>query len=390
MSRKRLFVKTTFTHTAVLMFTGILAVHGQTLTTLVSFGGNTGSLGDRPLTPLVQGLDGNLYGTTSFGVNNANVGTIYRLTPDGTFSTIFSFNFFADGESPNALTLGTDGNFYGTTHAGGANDCGTVFKITPEGVLTTLYTFSQSVGEFPSGALFQATDGNFYGTTQYGGTYDYGTFFKITSEGVLTTLQNFTHNVDGGIPLGGVIQATDGNFYGTSDYDDTSTFFVITPSGSFRRLTPTFGMQMFGQPLIQAANGNIYGASTYGSPTGDSQGSVFSMTTRGIVATVHTFDTTAAEFPDGGVIQASNGKLYGTTSNGGTGCAGRGCGTIFSVDTLGNFSLGYKFHGTSDGSVPLAGLFEATDGSLYGTTYDGGTKELRHDLQVFRRAASVR
>ena len=146
-----------------------------------------------------------------------------------------------DGAFPYGLVQATDGNLYGTTNVGAAQDYGTVFKMTPSGKLTTLHTFcSQSNctdGARPAAGLVQATDGNLYGTTYEGGANDYGTVFKMTPSGKLTTLHSFcseSNCTDGASPTAGLVQATDGNLYGTTDGGGANGFgtvFKITPSG---------------------------------------------------------------------------------------------------------------------------------------------------------------
>ena len=176
-----------------------------------------------------------MYGTTEYGGAN-RYGTVFKITPSGALTKLYSFcsqSGCADGANPfGPLVQATDGNLYGTTQIGGANTsgcggqgCGTVFKITPSGTLTTLYSFCSQSG-CPDGAnpysrLVQATDGNFYGTTVSGGAFTYcgfaggcGTVFKITPSGSLTTLHSFDGG-DGAGPLG-LVQATGGNFYGTT------------------------------------------------------------------------------------------------------------------------------------------------------------------------------
>ena len=186
------------------------------------------------------------------------------------------------------LIQATDGNFYGTTEWGGAYGHGAVFKITPAGTLNTLYSFCSLTnctdGDAPTAGLIQATDGNFYGTTHVGGADRWkGTIFKITPAGTLTTLHSFKQSHgDGCEPNAGLIQATDGNFYGTIPYCGVhgyGTLFEITPAGTF--------------------------------------------------AGVHSFDLTDGAFPYAGLIQSADGSLYGTTVNGGTSCPAYGCGTAF-------------------------------------------------------------
>jgi uncharacterized repeat protein (TIGR03803 family) len=190
-----------------------------TLTTLYSFNGTDGAF---PTAGLVQGVDGNFYGTTDQGgaSNNCFVsfpgcGTIFKITQSGTLNTLHSFSS-TDGAFPAAaLVQGTDGNFYGTTDSGGANNLGTVFQITPSGTLDSLHSFDSTDGANPYGALVQGTDGSFYGTTSSGGANAWGAIFKISTAGLLTVLHSFD-GTDGGVPFAGLVQSTDGTFYGTT------------------------------------------------------------------------------------------------------------------------------------------------------------------------------
>jgi uncharacterized repeat protein (TIGR03803 family) len=201
------------------------------LTTLWSFCSLTNcSDGAYPQASLVQGLDGNFYGTTANEGANS-VGTVFRITSTGALTTLWSFCSLpdcSDGAYPEAaLVQGIDSNFYGTTSGGGTNNAGTVFKITPAGALTPLWQFCSlpdcTDGAYPYAALFQAADGNFYGTTEYGGTNDDGTIVEITPAGVLTTLYQFS-GPDGENPGASVVQGTDGNFYGTTPFGGNGFF----------------------------------------------------------------------------------------------------------------------------------------------------------------------
>ena len=200
-------------------------------------------------------------------------------SPAQTLVTLYSFcaqQNCADGDYPRAgLVQATDGNFYGTTYGTRENcqqGCGTVFKLTPQGTLTTLHSFSGGDGANPWAGLVQATDGNFYGTTFYGGTQGFGTVFKITPSGTLTTLHSFDGS-DGAYPEAGLVQATDGNFYGTTGW---GTVFKITPSGT---LTPFCSLDGPPNQLVQATDGNFYGTT---SRSGDDlYGSVFKITSAG-------------------------------------------------------------------------------------------------------------
>jgi uncharacterized repeat protein (TIGR03803 family) len=258
-----------------------------TLTTLHDFGSPSGD-GAGPAAALVQATDWSFYGTTRFGGSNCS-GAIFRITPKGKLTTLYSFcsqRSCAAGYDPVAgLALGTDGNLYGTTSQGGANGYGAVFKITPSGTLTTLHTFTgyPTDGAWPFGNLIQATDGNFYGTTYFGGAYDdcesviggCGTVFKMSPEGTLTTLYSFcamSQCDDGNFPYAGLVQAADGNFYGTAFYGGSmsdGTVFKITPAGILTVLHAFDGSDG-AQPsiIIQGINGSFYGITTeYGSPT---------------------------------------------------------------------------------------------------------------------------
>ncbi len=185
------------------------------------------NMGSNVYAGLVQGSDGNFYGAThNSGAND--VGTVFRMTTDGVLTTLVEFTGNGTsnkGSLPRAgLVQGSDGKFYGTTGGGGANDAGTVFRMTPAGVLTTLVEFTgngtSNKGSLPRARLLQGSDGDFYGTTYLGGGNNLGTVFRISPSGVLTTLVQFTGNGTsnkGSKPSAGLVQASDGNFYGTTE-----------------------------------------------------------------------------------------------------------------------------------------------------------------------------
>jgi uncharacterized repeat protein (TIGR03803 family) len=187
-------------------------------TTLVNFDGTNGA---NPQAPLVQGADGNFYGTTVQGGAYGG-GAVFKITSAGTLTTLYSFcasgGSCPDGLWPYAgLVQASDGNLYGTTEGGGASDAGTIFKITPSGALTTLYSLCTQNGDgcYTFAGLVQASDGNFYGTTWVGGALDQGTVFKVTPGGTLTTLYSFCSQpncTDGSDPTAALVQARDGNF----------------------------------------------------------------------------------------------------------------------------------------------------------------------------------
>jgi uncharacterized repeat protein (TIGR03803 family) len=165
----------------------------------------------------VQGRDGNFYGTTRQGGTN-NSGTVFKISSDGALTSLYSFGSANSGYFPQTgLVQGSDGYLYGTTADGGSNNDGTVYKISTTGTLTTLHSFTYgNDGGTPWAGLVQGSDGYFYGTTVGGGTNDNGTVFKISTNGVLTSLYSFTGDKDGEWPEAGLVEGSDGSFYGTT------------------------------------------------------------------------------------------------------------------------------------------------------------------------------
>ena len=375
----------------VLVFCFAMAITSpaQTYTTLLSF---DGSDGQNPNASLVQGTNGNLYATTFGGGAHSPYGTVFEINPGGTLTTLYSFcaqTKCSDGDEPvAAFLLDSDGNLYSTTFAGGTNGYGTVFKITPGGTLTTLHNFNMTDGAYPSTGVVQATNGSLYGTTRSGGGDNDGTVFNLTVDGTLMTLHSFDRT-DGYEPNGPLIQATDGNFYGTTYSGGTNgygTAFKITPGGtlttlySFCSQTNCTDGALPGAGVVQAANGNLYGTTTDGGTNG--YGTVFEINSAGRLTTLHSFDGTDGYSPMAPLIQATDGNFYGTTYLGGTNCCGRGrvtYGTVFKVTPSGTLTTLHSFDG-GDGDEPFGALFQATSGTFYGTTFYGGA---RNDGTVF-------
>ncbi len=218
----------------------------QTVTNLYSFLGYPND-GHAPYAGLVQGSDGNFYGTTEAG-GASDDGTVFRISPSGIYTNLHSFRGSPnDGADPQAgLFQGSDGNFYGTTYRGGTHSFGTVFRISPSGSYTNLYSFrgSPNDGASPEAGLVQGSDGNFYGTTYDGGTNEAGTVFRISPSGSYTNLYFFRDSPnDGANPQAGLVQGSDGNFYGTTEgggpgRTGSAPCFGLVPAAAKQLFTP--------------------------------------------------------------------------------------------------------------------------------------------------------
>jgi uncharacterized repeat protein (TIGR03803 family) len=382
----------------LMMLAAAIAAPAQTFTTLAKFHLSDGAYSRAGL---VQGLDGNLYGTTTEGGNTecnhpAGCGTVFKLTPAGTLTALYAFcpqSPCTDGRNPYAgLSLGTDGNLYGTTYLGGAHKFGSVFKITPGGRLTTLYSFCALGGAFcsdgsgPLSGLVLGSDGDFYGTTQSGGSAGYGTVFRLTPAGDFTNLYTFCslkNCADGASSIAGLVQGTDGNFYGTTAEGGAysmGTVFKITPTGLLTTLysfCAQSGCPDGDQPgvaLVQAVDGDFYGTTQTGGAS-RFYGTAFRITPEGALTTLHSFCSLPGcadgNQPNAPLVQANDDNFYGTTTTGGVPAAG----TIFKLTPDGVLTTLYTFcseAGCPDGDWPFAPVFEATSGTFYGTSYQGG------------------
>ncbi|HTR44020.1 MAG TPA: choice-of-anchor tandem repeat GloVer-containing protein [Pseudomonadales bacterium] len=295
-----------------------------------------------------------------------------------TFIPLYSFTGGNDGANPVAnLMQANDGNLYGTTYEGGTNGYGTIFRISTSGALTPLYSFTNgNDGANPYAGLVQASDGALYGTTQYGGTNDYGAIFRTTTNGAFIPLYSFTGGHDGANPRGGLTLANDGNLYGTTENGGTNfdgTVFRITPSGALTSLYSFTGGHDGSYPvagLVQASDGKLYGTTYEGGTNG--YGVVFRITTNGVLTPLYSFtDGHDGAYPVAGLVQASDGNLYGTAEEGGTNFDG----AIFQIKTNGVLTPLYSFTDGNDGAAPSAALVQANDGNLYGTAYEGGAND---------------
>lgn len=380
----------------VVLFT-FVASHAQTFT----YGELTGITGANPLGALVQGLNGDLYGTTDLGGANGS-GAIYRLSADGKYSKIYDFcsqSDCIDGQYPQGLILAANGNFYGLTLGGGANNgeycdifggCGTIFELTPSGELITLYSFCSQAncadGASPLRSLVQGINGNFYGTTINGGVHctNCGTVFEITPQGQFTSLHSFCNPQvckDGFQPEAGLVLATDGNFYGTTTAGGASgygTVFKMTPGGtgsilhSFCSEANCADGASPEAALIQGTDGNLYGtAALLGA---NDEGVIFRLTLDGAFTTLYAFcpngNCSDGQTPTAPLMQANDGNFYSTTY------AGDSHGNIYQMTPDGAVSSLYDFCAGGfpcvDGYEPESGLTQYTDGTFYGTANLGG------------------
>lgn len=359
-----------------------LAVSAQTFTSLVDFNGTDGLY---PIGYLAQGTDGNFYGVTSGG-GASGYGTIFRLTPAGELTTIYNFCAqpnCADGTYPEGgLLLTSGGVFYGTTAYGGDTSCiapygcGTIFKITQRGVLTTVHTFESTDGAVPWAGLAEV-GGVFYGTTLNGGevpcstfTRGCGTVFKMNPGGALTTLFTFDYD-DGAISIASLVQASNGDFYGSTNRGGNSGCFALGSCGTVFKITPSGSLttlKSFGDggapngPMVQATDGNLYGT-TY-------DGAIFKLSPGGRLAMFHQFigGEQGGVIPEG-IMQATDGNLYGPTFYGGS----NDYGSLYQLTLSGSLTDLHDFDST-DGFGAQGALLQSTSGIFYGAASYGGNE----------------
>ena len=344
-----------------------------THTLLHSFHDGDGSI---PVGGFVQGTDGLLYGTTGFG-GSYGFGTAFSLTPDGTLTTLHSFATDEFGATPNAgLTFGADGNLYGTTWQNGGGGRGTVFSLTPSGTFSLLHTFITGEGKETSAPLTLADDGNFYVASFMGGANDMGAILKIAPSGQVTVLHSF-NSTDGANPgYGPVVQGSDGAFYGTTENGGGSnlgTVFRVTAAGEFATIhsfSGTDGATPFGG-LVASNDGNFYGTTYAGGPdwvpNGSSGwGTLFKITTAGAVTTIHALNYFDGSGPAATMIKASDGNYYGTTLYGGT----SGLGSVFRITPGGLEAPANLAAQAGDGYVQLtwSAVPSATSYAVYMST----------------------
>ena len=402
-----------------------------------------GSDGANPYAGVTIGADGSLYGTT-FAGGAANAGTVYKLDASGSETVLYSFTGGADGGFPYAGVIAdSSGNLYGTTVSGGAKQanctvhgCGVVYKVTPSGQETVLYTFpGGAAGESPKAGVIADAAGNLYGTTVAGGlstcehTRGCGVVYKVDSSGHETVLYAFKGGADGAVPAAGVIADAAGNLYGTTtngglrcNGEGCGTVYKVTPSGQKTTLIEFSGQADGGNPLVgltRDAAGNLYGTAQGGvthagnvyrlDPAGDyttlywfpatpsyvatdlhyptavildpsgnlygatwyqgSGGMVYKLDPSNQETTLHAFSPApGGTSPWAGVILDPASNLYGTTYYGGASNAG----AVYKIDAEGRLTTLYSFTGGTDGGHPSAGVVRDSAGNLYGITTAGG------------------
>lgn len=382
-----------------------MGLSAQTFNVLANF---SPAVGADPFGSLVQGINGDIYGTADYGGNDAcqkGCGTVFKTSVAGGLVTLSSLNGTDGFNPPAGVTLAANGKFYGVAYYGGSTGNGTIFQVTQSGTLTTLHNFDNTDGSEPASTLVQGLDGALYGTTFEGGTNTanefVGTVFRITVGGALTTLYSFcslNNCADGKNPRGNLLQASNGNFYGTTTAGGFNrgpcsggcgTIFEITPAGKLTTLHKFCSLSNCADGIVPqtgvvlAPNGNLYGTTEWGGANTCTEvsidygcGTVFEITPSGELTTLYNFcsqdNCTDGSYPSA-LILGSDGNLYGTTSSGGVKDCGlrSGCGTVFEITPSGTLTTLHNFVET-DGGAPGGALLQDTNGTFYGTASIGG------------------
>ncbi len=332
----------------------IFKISGPGVVPVATLSGSGGS-------SLIAGTDGNFYGTAS--------GQVFKMTPAGAISTVSILESPEPGSHFSDLVRGADGNFYGTSDSGS----GAVFRLSSAGAYSLLGTFDEGLG--PSAPLLLASDGNFYGST-------YSTVFKMTSGGAISHIadRRYAQGLYSRAPL---VMGTDGDLYGITEsggdnVKDAGTLFQVTPDGTLSTPVVFNGTNgSGGTGLLQASDGYFYGT-TLGGGTSN-KGTIFRMAQDGTLTTLVSFNSANGASPQAGLIEGADGNLYGTTGSGGV----NGDGTIFRMTPGGTLTTLVNFDG-NNGASPEAKLTQGPDGSFYGTTYSGGVKNAGTAFRVTR------
>ena len=366
------------------------AASAQTVTELHTYPIGSGAWsGIRAPQAMAQGRDGNLYSTIANNGTGTSVdGTVYKITTTGTLSEVYSFCSLTgcdDGNDPEGgVALGLDGNLYGTTKIGGKDGAGTIFKVTPTGTLTTLYSFTNSTDDSaPIYRVVLGQDGNFYGVSEAEYNGQYGAFFRISASGVFKELADFDYT-NGSLP-NLPTQGTDLNFYGTAQQggDNGTNCGVIYKATTGGKITvlhnfagyPTDGCRPI-SVLVQGTDGDFYGTTYSGGVSaadGNGNGTIFKISPSGVYTVLHSFtygvsgssNIYDAQLPQAGLTLGTDGNFYGVGANGGM----KNYGAIFKITPSGTESVLYSFCNTTCTSFsPATPLVLHTNGDLYGNT----------------------
>ena len=298
-------------------------------------------------------------------------------------TVLHDFNGHTEPWAPVGVMQGSDGNFYGVTEHGGTSNHGSIYRMTSDGTIAVLYSFPGGEGgAYPLATLLEANDGNFYGTTHEGGESNNGTIFRMTPDGTVTILHRFTNGPTsaGRSPASRLIQGSDGNIYGATTqgpgiyggYGGSGTVFRMTPIGDVA-VIGTFSRSPTG--IIQASDGNFYVSISIGDTAElEPKGKIVRMTPAGSSTVLHTFVDNSEGHTPSALTEAADGNLYGTTrgfnSNGGT---------IFRITTSGSFTV---LHSFPSGSEPLSGVVKGSDGNLYGTSSGGDSEGTFYKMSI--------
>jgi uncharacterized repeat protein (TIGR03803 family) len=345
-------------------------IHAQSYKVLVNFNGE-------PSNPewsgiIAQSRGGNLLSCAPDLATDSR-GVAFKVATSGALTVLHEFGTGYGAWPVGGLTLSRNGRFYGTNTRGGTYNSGSIFEMTPDGIVKTLHEFMGGSEGGPQAPPIQSLYGDFYGTTSGEDLAHPGTVYKIDSSGTYTLLHTFI-GPDGSTPMGPLVQATDYWFYGTTLYGgiyDAGTIFRISQSGEFETLFNFDGLNGSNGAypeagLIQASDGNLYGVAPLGGAHG--QGVIFRMTPKHEVTIIHAFTGGSdGSTPIGNIVQAADGYLYGTNSSGGA----SGGGVLFRSTTTGTVTALHDFD-PSTGSTPVA-LIQHTNGFLYGDTNKGGS-----------------
>jgi uncharacterized repeat protein (TIGR03803 family) len=379
--RTILSISTLAVFTLALLFAA-LAATAQTVVPLYTYPEtDEGDTGVAAPALFAQGPDGQLYSTIETN-GTYNSGTVYKISTDGAYTPLYNFCaeggycLLTGGYPLGGVTLGLDGNLWGTTQNGGKDAYGTVFKMTPAGTLTSLYQFDGNEAGSPIYPVLQGQNGDMYGVTQ--GTH-YGTFFKLTTKGVITIYPfDYTDGYEPNLPT----QGSDGNFYGTTQYGGGGTcecgvIYKATPAGKITVLhvftgdvsaTSYDGNRPIGV-LVQDNDGNLWGTTYQGGKY--NEGTIFKIATSGKdYELVYSFQFAEpqllGQLPLAGLTLGTDGNLYGVASRGGT----NNYGATFQVTPAGDVTFLYSFCSVAncaDGIVPETPLIQHTNGKFYGT-----------------------